>query len=698
MSKERDFLYAQDEKVDISKEVNFIWAIANRLRGPYQSDKYKDVIIPMVIIRRFESALEPTKAKVLDVLEKHPDYPDKALKKIAGYPFYNKSRFSLAELVNDPDHLAENFKDYLNGFNPRVQQIIKNLEFEKQIDKMNQHNRLLSVVKAFSELDLNPNRVDNIKMGYIFEDLIRRFSENAEAGDHYTGRDLIAVATACVLAEGCEDLFDDYKIVSVLDQAAGTGGMLSTAYNFIKRMNPTADIHLYGQEINPESEAICEAEFMIKGQDSSNIRLADTMKTDCFQNTQVRLCLENPPFGQAWKGKEAGDGVEKAVMDEYAKGDLGRFPAGLPSDMQLLFFQSALDKLEPNGRAAIFSNGSPLFTGGVSSGDSQIRKWLLENDYIDAIIQLGTDLFYNTGITTYIWILSKQKQLHRRGKIQLIDASSFSHKLRKALGNKRNEIPPEDRKQIVELYANFEENEYSKIFDNDEFIYREYTIMQPLQRSYAITPERVENLISGNYLGSLYDEAKVYQLENSEGELSAKDQKALDKYQENKPKFDAIIDSLKASISDKTYTSPKAFEPALTQALVGIALDKKLKEKIMDGLSKMDKNAEIQRDKKGNILYDKETKDTETIKINESVEDYMKKEVLPYVPDAKWFFEEDLSKKKPVIKTGAEIPFSRFFYKYQQSEPLEKIVADFMRLNQETEQLTKELFGDASND
>lgn len=698
MSKEKDFLYAQDEKVDISKEVNFIWAIANRLRGPYQSDKYKDVIIPMVIIRRFESALEPTKAKVLDVLEKHPDYPDKALKKIAGYPFYNKSRFSLAELVNDPDHLAENFKDYLNGFNPRVQQIVKNLEFEKQIDKMNQHNRLLSVVKAFSELELDPKRVDNIKMGYIFEDLIRRFSENAEAGDHYTGRDLIAVATACVLAEGCEDLFDDYKIVSVLDQAAGTGGMLSTAYNFIKRMNPTADIHLYGQEINPESEAMCEAEFMIKGQDATNIRLADTMKTDCFPDTQVRLILENPPFGQAWKGKEAGDGVEKAVMDEFAKGNQGRFPAGLPSDMQLLFFQSALDKLEPNGRAAIFSNGSPLFTGGVSSGDSQIRKWLLENDYIDAIIQLGTDLFYNTGITTYIWILSKQKQPHRKGKIQLIDASSFSHKLRKALGNKRNEITPEDRKKIVELYANFEENEYSKIFDNNEFIYREYTVMQPMQRSYGIDPERIENLVSGNYLVSLYDEGKVYQLENSEDELSAKEQKTLDKYQQNKPKYDAIIEALKANISDQIYLSPKAFEPELTQALIGVAVDKKLSEKIMDGLSKMDKKAEIQRDKKGNIIYDKETKDTENVKISESVEDYMKKEVLPYIPDAKWFFEEDLSKKKPVVKTGAEIPFTRFFYKYQQTEPLEKIVADFMELDREAAKLIKELFGDAAND
>lgn len=697
MSKEKDFLYAQDEKVDISKEVNFIWAIANRLRGPYQSDKYKDVIIPMVIIRRFESALEPTKAKVLDVLEKHPDYPDKALKKIAGYPFYNKSRFSLAELVNDPDHLAENFKDYLNGFNPRVQQIVKNLEFEKQIDKMNQHNRLLSVVKAFSELELDPKRVDNIKMGYIFEDLIRRFSENAEAGDHYTGRDLIAVATACVLAEGCEDLFDDYKIVSVLDQAAGTGGMLSTAYNFIKRMNPTSDIHLYGQEINPESEAICEAEFMIKGQDSSNIRLADTMKTDCFQDTQVRLCLENPPFGQAWKGKEAGDGVEKAVMDEYAKGDLGRFPAGLPSDMQLLFFQSALDKLEPNGRAAIFSNGSPLFTGGVSSGDSQIRKWLLENDYIEAIVQLSTDLFYNTGITTYFTILSKNKREERRGKIQLIDASSFVHKLRKALGNKRYEITPEDRRQIVELYANFEENEYSKIFNNDDFIYREFTVMQPLQRSYGITKDRIDHLVNGEYLNSLYDEAKIYQLENSETELSVKDEKALDKLKSGKPLYDQILGRLQKNVTGQLYMSPTKFSSVLNAALTGLGVNKKLFEKIMDGLSQMDKDAEIQKDRKGNIIYDKKTKDTETVKLTEDVDEYMKREVLPFVPDAKWFFEEDLSKKKPVIKTGAEVPFTRFFYKYQKTEPLDQIRGEFLKLAAEGERLTKELFGEADH-
>lgn len=692
-TRNNDFLFAQDENVDISKEVNFIWSIANRLRGPYQSDKYKDVIIPMTVIRRFECALKDTKDKVLATLEEHPDYPEKALKRVSGYPFYNKSRFNLAELVNDPDHIEENFKDYLNNFDPQVQQILKNLEFEKQIDKMDKHNRLLTVVKAFSELDLDPKTVDHIKMGYIFEDLIRRFSENAEAGDHYTGRDLIATATACVLAEGCEDLFDDYKIVSVLDQAAGTGGMLSTAYNFIKHMNPTADVRLYGQEINPESEAMAVAEFMIKGQNADNIQLADTMKTDCFPNKKVRLVLMNPPFGQAWKGKEAADGVEKAVLEENAKGSMGRFPAGLPADMQLLFFQSALDKLEDNGRAAIFSNGSPLFTGGVASGDSQIRKWLLENDYIEAIVQLSTDLFYNTGITTYFWILTKNKRLERRGKIQLIDASSFVHKLRKALGKKRNEITPEDRERIVDLYTSFEENEFSKIFDNEEFMYREYTVIQPLQRSYEITDTSIETMISKGALSTLYDEAKIYRWETSEEELSVKDQKNYEDMIESKPKFDSIVSALKNSVSTGKWMSPQDFHPVLKAALNGTNVDKKLTDKIADGLSRMDKDAEIQRDKKGNILYDKETKDTEVIKLNQDVDEYMQKEVLPYIPDARWFLEEDLSKKKPVIKTGAEIPFPRYFYKYHATEDPDQLKEEYLKLVEEAKKLTLDLFG-----
>lgn len=690
-----DMLYADEEKMDISREVNFIWSIANRLRGPYQADKYKDVIIPMVIIRRFESALADTKDQILAKLEQFPDYPEPALTNLSKYPFYNTSRFDLRELTNDPDHLAANFRDYISHFDPTVRQLLQNLEFDKQIEKLDKHNRLLSVVKAFSELDLDPEHVDNIKMGYIFEDLIRRFSENAEAGDHYTGRDLIAVSTACLLAEGCEDLFDDYKIVTVLDQAAGTGGMLSTAYNFIKRLNPTADIHLYGQEVNPESEAMAVAEFLIKGQNVENIQLADTMKTDCFPDTKVRLVQENPPFGQAWKGKEAGDGVEDAVKEEHAKGMSGRFGAGLPSDMQLLFFQSAINKLTEDGRAAIFSNGSPLFTGGVASGDSQIRRWLLENDYIEAIVQLSPDLFYNTGIVTYFWILSKNKRSERKGKIQLIDATSYVHKLRKSLGNKRNEITPEDRKQIVELYQNFEENEHCKIYPNEEFLYREYAVMQPMQRSYGITEERIENLISGSYLKSLYDESKVYQLQNADEEMSVRDRKKLTQYLEAESTYDAILKALRENVSEELYMSPGAFSPVLQSVLEHVNPDRKLFRKIMDGLSKMDKDAEVQKDRKGNVRYDSETRDTERVKMTEDVETYMEREVLPFVPDAKWFFEEDLSKKSPVIRTGAEIPFTRYFYQYQKTAPLEQLESEFQMLAAQGDALSRDLFGAA---
>lgn len=675
-----------DSPVDVSTEVNFIWSIANKLRGTYQSDKYKDVIIPMVIIRRFECALAPTKQKVVEQFKANPNYPVKAMYRISGFQFYNTSEFDLAELVNDADHLAANFKAYLQSFSPNVQEIIvsaeKGLDFYKQIDKMDKNNRLLSVVKAFSELDLNPRTIDNVKMGYIFEDLIRRFSENAEAGDHYTGRDIIKLMVNILLAEGCDDIFDDGKVITVLDQACGTGGMLSTSYNFIKRYNPTADVRLFGQEINPESYAICLAEMMIKGQNAENICYQDTMKADRFKGTKMRFVIENPPFGTPWGGKDAAEGVEQAVQTEYAKGFDGRWGAGLPGsgDMQMLFLQSAIDKMDDNlGRAAIIENGSPLFSGGTASGESQIRRWLLENDYIEAIIALPVDLFYNTGIATYIWVLSKNKRPARKGKIQLIDASGFFKKLRKALGDKKNEISPEDRTAITKLYADFVENEYCKIYKNEEFIYREYVVMQPLQRSYAITAERIEAMLTKGSLSSLYDQAKVDKLESLE-EPTGKDIKKLEAYQNNLPVYEAIIAALNTAVSDKVYYSPAAFMPVLTKALATATADKKLLEKIADGLSVMDKKAEIQRNRKGNIIYDKETKDTELVKFEESIDDYMAREVLPHIPDAVAFFEENLGGKKPVIKTGAEIPFTRYFYKYQKPTASEELETRFMEL------------------
>lgn len=691
-----------DSPVDVSKETSMIWSIANKLRGTYQSDKYKEVIIPMTIIRRFECALAATKDKVVEMYEQHPNYPAKALCSVAGFQFYNTSRFTLAELCNDADHLAPNFISYIQGFSANVQEILlseaRGLDFGKQITKMDKNNRLLAVVKAFSELDLDPQTIDNVKMGYIFEDLIRRFSENAEAGDHYTGRDIIKLMVNILLSEGCDDIFDDGKIITILDQACGTGGMLSTGYNFIKRYNPTADVILFGQEINPESYAMCLAEMLIKGQKEENIRYQDTMKADCFPDYKMRFVLENPPFGQAWGGKDAAEGVEAAVKDEYAKGFDGRWGAGLPGtgDMQMLFLQSAVNKMDDQlGRCAIIENGSPLFTGGTASGESQIRRWLLENDLIEAIIALPTDLFYNTGIATYIWILSKNKRQERKGKVQLIDASKICHPLRKSLGNKRNEISPEDRRAITRLYADFKEGEEVRIFDNTEFIYREYAVMQPLQRRYEITAESIDRMLQKGSLNSLYDEGKVLvlQAKQEKDELSAKEARQLAKFLQNQPLYQKIMDTLRANINDQTYPHPRYFMPVLTAALADVTTDKKLLEKIADGLSIMDKTAEIQKDKKGNTLYDKETKDTEIVKWGETIDDYMAREVLPFVPDAKAFFEEDLSKKKPVIKTGAEIPFTRYFYKYQQPEASEKLAQEFMDLEKSMNERIQKLFG-----
>lgn len=687
----------QEKAVDISKETNMIWTIANRLRGAYKADKYRDTIIPMTIIRRFECALAETKSKVVEQFKKNDKTPRQILERLSGYKFYCTSEFTLDELQTDPDNLASNFKAYINGFSPNIQDIINSLKFMPQIDDLDKNGRLLSVIRGFAELDLYPNSVPTIKMGYIFEDLIRRFSENAEAGDHYTGRDIIRLMVDVLFAEGCEDLKENGKIISVLDQACGTGGMLSVTETRIKELNPSAEVHLFGQEINDESYAICLAEMLIKGQEEENIKHVNTFKTDCFSERKMRLVLENPPFGTPWSGKDSEDGSEEAVKAEFAKGLSGRWGAGLPSggDGQLLFLQSAVNKLDPDcGRAAIIENGSPLFTGGTSSGESQIRRWLLEKDLLEAIIALPTDLFYNTGIATYIWILSKNKSKKRKGKVQLIDASSFYEKLRKSLGNKRVEITSNNREQITKLYQDFTENEYSKIFDNEDFMYREYTVMQPLQRSYMINDERIENMISKGSLNTIYDEAKVYELENSEEDLSSKDKKKLEDFYKNKPLYDAILEALNKNKSEKKYLAPTEFLPVLKDVLPPIVgITSKLIEKIADGLSLMDKEAEIQKDKKGNIIYDKETADTEIVPFKEDIESYMKREVLPHIPDAKAFFDEDLSAKKPVIKTGAEIPFTRYFYKYQKPESSEVLKQQFIDLEKSVQERISALFG-----
>lgn len=566
------------------------------------------------------------------------------------------------------------------------------------INKMEKDGCLFSVVKAFSELDLSPETYDSIKMGYIFENLIGRFFQNVDAGQFYTGRDIIKLCVSLLIAEGCDDIFDDGKIITVCDQACGTGGMLSTAYSYLKHYNPTADIKLFGQEYMGPSYAIGLAEMLIKGQNADNFIHQDTLKKDCFDGIKMRFLLENPPFGTPWKGESAKQGQEEAVLEESAKGLKGRWGAGLPAggDSQLLFMQSAIAKMDDKlGRAAIISNGSPLFTGETASGESQIRRWLLENDLIEAIVQLPVSCFYNTGLVTYIWVLSKNKREERKGKIQLIDASNIFHKLRKPLGNKKNEFSPEDRKQITEIYASFKENEYCQIYDNTEFIYREYTVMQPLQRSYSITDESINNMIQMGTLNNLYDESKVLEYQDKGVAITEKEQKALNTFIKNRPVYSDILQKLRNNVSDEKYLSLDSFMPIIEEVLPNV--DSKLIAKIADGLSVMDKTAEVQVEKKGKkkgqIIYDKATKDSEIVRWDENIVDYMEKEVLPCLPDAQWFWEENLTKKKPIIKTGAEIPFTRYFYKYKTLAPSDRLRDKFVNLEENVTQQIHKIFG-----
>lgn len=675
-----------ESPVDITKEANDIWSTANKLRNAYMPDHYGDVIIPMTVLRRLECTLEETKEQVVKKFEENPNYPEKALCRLSGFQFYNTSRYDLKELCNDPDALAENFKAYINAFSANVKSIFVGLELEKQIDTMNKNGCLYSVVKAFSEYDMSPKTFDSIKMGYIFENLIGRFYQNIDAGQYYTGRDIIKMLVAILISEGCDDIFDNGKVVTICDQACGTGGMLSTAFTYIKHYNPDADVRLFGQEVMPTTYAVGLAEMLIKGQDAKNFVNVDTFKTDAFPSTKMRFLLENPPFGSPWGGKDAKEGQEEAVVKESKK-EKSRWLSALPAkgDSQMIFLQSAIAKMDDNGRACIISDGSPLSTGNTTSGESQIRKYLLEKDYIEAIIAMPSDLFYNTGIQTYVWVLSKKKREERKGKIQLIDASGISHKLRKPLGFKRNEFLPEDRKKVVEIYQSFTESSVCKIFDYTEFIYREYTIMQPLQRSYAITEERIENMLSSGVLKNLYDESKVAEYESNEDKLSAKDKAKLDKFRKAKPVYEGIIQKLRDSICEEKYLSPNAFTPVLTTLMSEITTDKKLIVKIVEGLSIMDKSAEIQNDKKGNIIFDKDTAMTELVPFDMDIDDYMASEVFPHIPDAQYFYDDAI---------GAEIPFTRYFYKYEQPEPSDQLEQEFIEIEKSVSARIASLFSE----
>ena len=575
-----------DSSIDASKEIAMVFSIANTLRGPYKPERYKDVIIPMIILRRLECALAKTKKAVVAAYKKTPEMPEQILCKKSGYQFYNTCEFDLKSLLNEAPSIVENLNFYIDSFSSNVQSIFEELKFKDEIKNLDKNNRLLGVVKKFSELDLNPETVDGHKMGYMFEEIIRRFSENAEAGDHYTPREVIRLLSCILLAEGCSDVFNEGREITVLDMACGTGGMLSTCHDFIVRMNPDANVRLFGQENNPESHAICLADMLIKNQAAENICFADTMKNDCFEDTSMRFVIANPPFGESWGGKDAGDGVEKAVRDEYKKGANGRFGAGLPAtgDMQLLFMQHAIYKMqEGNGRAAIITNGSPLFSGNTTSGESQIRRSMLENDVVEAIIALPSQLFYNTDIAIYAFILSKGKRKERKNKVQLIDATDMWVPLKRSLGKKRRELSNEQISLINEVYADFsecEKNQYSdkrkcdcviksKIFDRDEFLYKEWSVYQPLQRRGAINRENIEVLKNSAYFTAntnIFNEAKYEELAETDPR-NAKDEKAYQKQVKGKAFTEEVIRELQKNVSDKVFMDFGEFQKKLKEVL-----------------------------------------------------------------------------------------------------------------------------------
>jgi type I restriction enzyme M protein len=689
-------------------KVNFIWKIAELLRGPYKADKYGDVILPMAVLRRFDCLLEDTKEKVLEKA-KTTDI-EMILNSLTGHGFSNKSNFQFKNLLDDPDNIKANFITYIQGFSSNIREIIENFEFDKEINKLDDNNLLFLIIKEFSQIDLHPDVVSNQEMGYIFEELIRRFSENAEAGDHYTPREVIELMVNILFNNLEKELTQKGAIFTVGDFACGTGGMLSVATNYIKDLNPDAQVEVFGQELNPQSFAICKSDILIKGQKEKNIVLGNSFTADGHENLKVRFALMNPPFGVDWK-------KDKEFIDNEAKelGLNGRFGAGTPrtSDGSLLFLQHMISKMqqdEKGSRMAIIFNGSPLFTGDAGSGESEIRRWIIENDLLEGIIALPTDLFYNTGIATYIWVVTNRKNANilngpvRTGKIQLVDATSFYQKMRKSLGSKRHEISKADIAEITRIYGEFKGNEYCRIFDNKEFGYLKVTIDRPLRLNFQITEEKIENLYAESAFAKLYDEDQVGELElKKQKEIIKKTElNKLEKFYKGKELQEQIINILKANLDDKLYKNRDEFTKVLQTLFKDIKMTNTLFRAILMGLSERDETADYcMKGKKKEA--DTSLRDTETIPLSIDVEgyevdtekhikkekqnilDYVEREVKPHVKE----FWIDHSK----TRIGYEIPFTRYFYKYEELRPFTEIMKEIEELEKEIQAEIKKVIG-----
>lgn len=654
-----------------------IWNIADILRGGWKQHEYQDVILPLVVLKRLDSILTDTKAKVL---EKHNEYKGKVndldpiLKRTSGVEFYNISDYDFKTLLGEPALLGKNFKKYIAGYSKNIQDIFEKFEFNNQLERLEGGNLLFHIIQELNKVDLHPKAVDNYAMGHIFEELLRKFSEmsNETAGEHYTPRDVISLMAELLLEPDKTDLKRPHVIKKIYDPACGTGGMLTVAKDYIlEHINKEADIYLYGQELNAITYAMAKSDMLIKGENPDLIRggekdttKASTLSNDQFFGEMFDYGISNPPYGVDWKKDK------EAVEREASRGYAGRFGAGLPriSDGQLLFLEHLVSKMKPEkdggSRIAIVHNGSPLFTGDAGSGESEIRRWLLEKDLLEAIVALPDQLFYNTGINTYLWFISNRKPKERKGKIQLIDGRLFFKKTRKSLGSKRHEIDTDSKKKIFELYTKFKNAEYSKIFNTTDFAYRQIQVERPLRLSFQILPERIEKL----------------KTEKAFLKLSAEEQQSTL----------ALLGAFDGDEAKK-YTNRTEFIDAFDVFIAPAKLPAPLKKAILGVLSERDEEADICLDADGKPEADSELRDHENVPWGTDVNEYFAKEVKPYVADA-WINESVRDAKDGKVGiVGYEIPFTRYFYKYEAPRSLEAIEADIEKVENELLDLLKQL-------
>jgi len=700
-----------------SQIASFIWGVADLIRDTFKRGKYQDVILPLTVLRRIDCVLAPTKGKVLEIQAKYKgkiENLDPQLRRASGFAFYNTSRYDFEKLLADAPHIAQNLRNYIAGFSPNMREVLEKFDFDNTISKLDESGLLFQVMQRFSDprVNLHPDAVDNFTMGTIFEELIRKFNEalNENPGEHFTPRDVVHLMVDLLITEDEERLKKPGVVLTVYDPCCGSGGMLTIAkehitageqregQNLKPAVNQGADVHLFGQEVNPETFAICKSDLFMKsakGEDADRIVFGSTLSNDRHSGIGFDYLIANPPYGKDWKRDE------DAVRGEHERGVSGRFGPGLPriSDGQLLFLLHMLahtkEPVQGGSRVAIIMNGSPLFTGDAGSGESEIRRWVLENDLLEALIALPEQLFYNTGIATYVWVLTNRKSPERRGKVQLIDATSFWTLLRKSLGAKRREIPFAKKEDILQLLRHFEEGEtrsvmengagrdvvVSRIYSTAHFGFRKVTVERPLRLDFQATQERITRLENERAFANLAVSRK-------KGAAKAKEEEAGRAQQ-------AGIRQMLESLPDKLYLDRTDFEAELDRVIreAGVKLAAPIRKAILTALSERNERAEICRDRERNPEPDPELRDTESVPLSENVEAFFEREVKPHVPDA-WV---DTARRDPqdgeVGIVGYEINFNRYFYEYRPPRPLEEIEADIQAVEKDILGMLREVAG-----